>query len=303
MEWFKEALQSKSLVIMPGVFDGFSCHLAERQGFTWALISGAGLSESHLGLPDMGIMSGTENLEWSRRLAHCTNLRLIADADTGYGNALNVYFLVESFEEAGVAGIMIEDQVWPKRCGHLAGKEVISADEMVEKVHAAVDARKNPDFVIKARTDARGPLGLSEAIRRGNLYAEAGADLIFADALLSENEIRTFVSEVQAPVAVNMGFGIQRRATTPLVGTKLLQEIGVAVVEYPRLLTSAAIRGMMNALSVFNESIETGEVVERPDLLVSFEELNELVGISRLQEMEQRYLTPEQLENKYKKGK
>lgn len=295
----QDAFQSRSLVIMPGVFDGFSCRLAERRGFKWALISGAGLSESHLGYPDMGLMTGTENMEWSRRLAHCTDLQLIADADTGYGNALNVYFLVQTFEEAGVAGVMIEDQVWPKRCGHLAGKEVISAEEMVEKVRAAHDARHKPDFIIKARTDARGPMGLSEAIRRGNLYAQAGADLIFADALLGADEIRTFVHEVQAPVAINMGFGIQRRNTTPLIGTRELQEMGVAVVEYPRLLTSAAIRGMMNALDAFQSSVDSGEIVERPDLMIPFEELNELMGLGELQEMEQRYLTKEQLESKY----
>lgn len=287
------------IIIMPGVYDGFSCRLVERSGFEWALISGAGLSESHLGWADMGLMSGTENVEWSRRLARCCNLKLIADADTGYGNALNVHFLVRDFEDAGVAGIMIEDQVWPKRCGHLAGKEVIPAGEMVEKVHAAVDARKNPEFVIKARTDARGPLGLQEAIRRGNLYAEAGADLIFADALLAAEEIQTFVQEVSAPVAINMGFGIQRRSTTPLVSARALEEMGVAVVEYPRLLTSAAIRGMTNAMSAFHDSLQSREPVERPDLLIPFEDLNRLVGLDTLRDMEQRYLTEEALARKY----
>ncbi len=297
----QDAFESKRLVVMPGVFDGFSCRLVETHGFNWALISGAGLSESHLGHPDMGLMDGNENVEWSRRLAHCTRLQLIADGDTGYGNALNVFFLIQRFEQAGVAGVMIEDQVWPKRCGHLAGKEVISAEEMVEKVRAACDARRNPDFIIKARTDARGPLGLKEAIRRGNMYAEAGADLIFGDALLGTDEIRTFAQEVGAPVAINMGFGIQRRKTTPLIGTRELQDMGVAVVEYPRLLTSAAIRGMTNALEAFQNALDTGDVVERPDLMTPFEELNNLMGLADLQDLEQKYLTKDQLASKYGK--
>lgn len=292
-------INAPEILVLPGVFDGFSARLIRRMGFSAALISGAGLSEDRLGWPDVGLMGLAENVEGSRMIATCTDLLLIADADTGYGNAVNVYFTVRALEQAGVAGVMIEDQVWPKRCGHMAGKEVIPADEMVQKVRAACDAREDPHLVIKARTDAAGPLGLDEAIRRANLYAEAGADLLFADALLSAKDIERFCRSVSKPVAVNMGFGIRKRATTPLLSARELQDMGVAVVDVPRLLTAAAVTGMTRALEAFKESLASGRVVERPDLLVSFEELNDLVGFSKVQELEQRYLTEQQLQAKY----
>ena len=167
---------------MPGVFDGFSTRLVSQAGYIAAFITGSGVSESRLGQSDVGIMGLDENVAAARAIAACSDLLLLADADTGYGNALNVYHTVRAFERAGVAGVMLEDQVWPKRCGHMKGKEVISADEMVQKIRAAAEARSDPDFVIKSRTDVLATHGLDEAIRRLNLYAEAGADLLFADA-------------------------------------------------------------------------------------------------------------------------
>lgn len=295
----RNLILAPKILLMPGIFDGFSAHLVERMGYRAALISGAGLSESKLGQPDVGLMGLEENVQASRALAHCTNLLLIADGDTGYGNAINVYFTARAFEDAGVAGVMIEDQVWPKRCGHMAGKEVISAEEMVEKVKAAIEARRDPNFVIKARTDAAGVLGVGEAIRRLNLYAEAGADLLFADALLSAADIEKVARNVSKPLAVNMGFGIRKRTTTPLLSARQLEEMGVAVVEYPRLLTAAAIRGMMNALDVLAQSATSGEVIERPDLMVSFEELNDLMGFGNVRALEERFLTQNQLKAKY----
>ena len=145
---------------------------------------------------------------------------LIADGDTGYGNAVNVFHLVRAFEQADLAGLMLEDQTWPKRCGHMSGKSVISAEEMVEKIHAAKEARRDVDFIIKSRTDAFAPLGIDEVIRRLNLYADAGADLLFADALLSARDIRTVASNVNKPLSVNMGFGIRSRSTTPLLSPR-----------------------------------------------------------------------------------
>jgi 2-methylisocitrate lyase-like PEP mutase family enzyme len=170
---------------------------------------------------------------------------------------------------------------------------------MVQKVRAAVDARRDPDFVIEARTDAAGPVGLDEAIRRSRQYLEAGADLVFADALLSEVDIARFCSSVGGPVAVNMGFGIRRRSTTPLVSAGRLQELGAAAVIYPRLLTSAALSGMRRAIEALIATLDSGQVVDRSDLTVSFEELNSLMGLGVISEMEERYLTPEQLERKY----
>lgn len=286
----KALINAPEIVITPGVYDGFSARLIEKAGFRTATISGAGTSESRLGWADRGIMGLEENLGNARRIADCTNLLLQADADTGYGNALNVYFVVKAFERAGMAAIMIEDQVWPKRCGHMAGKAVIPAEEMVQKIKAAVDARTDPAFVVKARTDAATPLGLDEAIRRLNMYIEAGADCVFADALASREDILKVARSVSKPLSVNMGLGIRARKTTPLIPPKELERMGVAQISYPRLLSAAALRGMMNALEVFkSEVLAENKSIDRPDLSVTFEEINELMGVDVLDELERRY--------------
>ena len=286
----KKLLEAPEILVSPGVYDGYSARLVQQRGFKSGAISGAGLSECHLGWSDKGIMGFEDNLRFCRAIADCAeDLLLHADADTGYGNAVNVYFVVRSFEQAGVAAVMIEDQVWPKRCGHMVGKDVISADEMVQKIKAACDAKRDPDFVIKARTDAAGVLGLDAAIDWLNMYAEAGADLLFADALLSAEDIEKVARSVPKPLTVNMGLGIRSRRTTPLIPPHKLQEMGVAAVSYPRLLSTSAVRGMMNAMDVFQEMLTTGEQVDRPDLLVSFEEVNDLVGYDALAEMEATY--------------
>src|SRR5437899_9231355 len=234
-------IDAPSILVLPGVFDGFSTRLVEKLGYTAAFITGSGVSESRLGQSDVGIMGLDENVAAARAIAACSDLLLLADADTGYGNAINVWHTVRAFERAGVAGLMLEDQVWPKRCGHLKGKEVIPAEEMVQKIRAAAEARTDPDFVIKSRTDVLATHGLAEAIRRLNLYAEAGADLLFADAALSVEDIATLARNVVKPLSVNMGFGIRQRSTTPLLSAKQLQDLGVAVVIYPRLLTACAL--------------------------------------------------------------
>ena len=286
----KALINAPQIVITPGIYDGFSARLIERAGFRTATISGAGTSESRLGWADRGIMGLSENLENARRIADCTDLLLQADADTGYGNALNVYFVVQAFEKAGMAAIMIEDQVWPKRCGHMAGKQVIPAEEMVQKIKAAVDARADSGFVIKARTDAATPLGLDEAIRRLNMYAEAGADCLFADALSSKEDIAKVAKSVSKPLSVNMGLGIRARKTTPLIPPSELQALGVAQISYPRLLSAAALKGMMNALEVFKTDVlGANKAVDRPDLSVTFEEINDLMGVRVLDELERRF--------------
>jgi 2-methylisocitrate lyase-like PEP mutase family enzyme len=292
-------IAAPQILVMPGVFDGFSNRLVEATGFAAGFITGAGLAESRLGQPDVGIMGLEDNLAGVRALASSTKLPLMADGDTGYGNAINAFFTVQAFERTGIGGVMLEDQVWPKRCGHMAGKELISAEEMVQKIRAAVDARRDPDFIIKARTDAAGPYGIDEAIRRANMYAEAGADLLFADAVLSRDDIAKFAKSVHKPVSVNMGFGIRTRSTTPLLSPKDLEGLGVAAVIWPRMLTAAAILGMKRALEAGKESIATGRAVDRPELLVDFEELNALMGFEEIKKMEQRYLTETQLAAKY----
>lgn len=278
------------IVIAPGVYDGFSLRLVEQAGYKTANVTGAGLSESNLGWPDVGIMGYTENVRASGALAAVSTIPLSADGDTGYGSALNVYFTVQGFERAGLACLMIEDQVWPKRCGHMEGKSVISAEEGAEKIRAAAEARRDPNFVIKARTDATAIHGLDEAIRRLNLYAEAGADILFADALLSAEDISTVARNVIRPLSVNMGFGIRQRPTTPLLSARQLEDMGVKSVSYPRMLTAAAMQGMKNALEILGQSIAEGRVIDRPDLLVSFGELNQLMGLEMLQNLQRSFV-------------
>jgi 2-methylisocitrate lyase-like PEP mutase family enzyme len=176
---------------------------------------------------------------------------------------------------------------------------VISAEEGVEKIRAAAAARVDPDFHVIARTDATAPYGVGEAIRRLNLYAEAGADLLFADALLTREDIATVARNVTKPLKVNMGLGIRSRPTTPLMSARELEDLGVKVVSYPRLLTAAALQGMKNALAVVMQSQAEGRVIERPDLLASFQEINDLMGLSTVKEMEERFLSAEQLRAKY----
>ena len=284
---------------MPGIFDGYSARLVQQNGFQAGFLTGGGISEARLGQLDIGLMGLEENLQTCRAMVACCDLPMIADGDTGYGNAVNVHHTVRAFEQAGVGGVMLEDQLWPKRCGHMKGKEVISAEENAEKIRSAAQARRNPDFVIKARTDAYAMHGLSETIRRLNLYAEAGADLLFADAVLHEDDIATLVKELVKPVSVNMGFGIRTRSTTPLISAKRLEDLGVAAVIYPRLLTASAVQGMKNGLLALMDSLGADQVVDRPDLAISFEEINELCGYAESQALEQRFLVNATLQKKY----
>jgi 2-methylisocitrate lyase-like PEP mutase family enzyme len=296
-------IEAPEILVLPGVFDGFSTRLVGKLGYVAAFITGSGVSESRLGQPDVGLMGLEESVAAARAIAACSDLLLLADADTGYGNALNVYHTVRAFERAGVAGLMLEDQVSPKRCGHMKGKEVISAEEMVQKIRAAASARVDPDFVIKSRTDVLATHGVSEAIRRLNLYAEAGADLLFADAAMSADDIGTIARNVTKPLSVNMGFGIRQRSTTPLLSARELQDLGVAAVIYPRMLTACALMGMKRGLELLQQSLDSGKVVDRPDALVSFEELNDIMGMAEIESMEQRFLTADQLETKYGEGR
>jgi 2-methylisocitrate lyase-like PEP mutase family enzyme len=294
-------INAPEILVLPGVFDGFSTRLVGQLGYPAAFITGSGVSESRLGQPDVGLMGLDESVAGARAIAACSELLLLADGDTGYGNALNAYHTVRAFERAGVAGLMLEDQVWPKRCGHMKGKEVIAAEEMVQKIHAAAEARVDPDFVIESRTDTLATHGLAEAIRRLNLYAEAGADLLFADAAMSIEDISTIARSVGKPLCVNMGFGIRQRSTTPLLSARQLQNLGVAVVIYPRLLTACALRGMQQGMALLRQSLDSGEVVDRPDALVSFEELHDIMGMAEVEDLERRFLTPEEVEAKYGK--
>lgn len=292
-------ITAPDILVLPGIFDGFSARLVEHCGYQAAFVTGSGVSEARLGQPDVGLMGLDENVAAVRAMASCTSLVILADGDTGYGNAVNVYHAVRAFERAGASGLMLEDQIWPKRCGHMKGKEVIPAEEMEQKIRAAAEARTDPDFVIKSRTDTLATHGLEEVIRRLTRYAEAGADLLFADALLTAEDIGTVARNVPKPLCVNMGFGIRQRSTTPLLSARQLQELGVAAVIYPRLLTACALQGMKTGLELLAKSVDTGQVVDRPDVLVSFEELNQIMGMGQVQDLERQFLTAAQLEAKY----
>jgi 2-methylisocitrate lyase-like PEP mutase family enzyme len=289
-------LESSELTIAPGVYDGISARVVEDMGFDTAIISGAGVSNSRLGQPDFGILNLSENAAQSGMIADAVDIPVQADADTGYGNAVNVYHTVKTFEKAGVDSIMIEDQKFPKRCGHMEGKDVISMEEMCGKVQAAVEARDetDPDLLIKARTDAAEPHGVDEAIRRLNAYADLGADIVFADALRSKEEIERLCTEVDAHVSVNMGFGIQERPTTPLMSPAELEATGAAMVSYPRLITASAIKGMYNALGTLQDSVDEGEIIERPDQVIDWDHFMDLMDQNHLQALEERFARVEE---------
>ncbi len=285
----RELLAADGILVSPGVYDGYSVRMVEKMGFRTACTTGAGLSNSRLGVPDVGIMGLTDNVDACRMIARSVSIPVMADADTGYGNPATVFHTIQRFEEAGLAGVNIEDQVSPKRCGHMAGKDVIDMREMARKIEAACDARKDDDFVVLARTDAIALEGLDGAIRRARLYAEAGADLIFADAIGGEDQIARLVEAVPVPVSVNMGFGIRSRPTTPLISVPRLAELGVKRVTLPRILPAAALMAMEQALTILKQSIETGEVADRPDLLYGIDDIWALMGQPEVKALEARY--------------
>ncbi|TAK82588.1 MAG: isocitrate lyase/PEP mutase family protein [Betaproteobacteria bacterium] len=296
----RELLASARPLVSPGVYDGYSARLVEQMGFKTAATTGSGLANALLVQPDIGIMGLLENLDACRHLARAVSIPLMADADTGYGNAVTVYHTVQYFEEAGICGINIEDQVWPKRCGHMRGKDVIDVREMCKKIEAAVKAKTDPDFVINARTDAIAVEGIEGAVKRAKEYAAAGADLIYPDAVRNEDDIRRVVEAVpDTPVNINMGFGVRNRPTTPLIPLARLKALGVARVSCPRLLTAAAISGMRKALEQMRWCIETGEVADRPDLLASMEEITALAGYERIDALEEEFSLEEDLERRY----
>lgn len=296
------ALLKQGIVVSPGVYDGYSVRLVEKTGFKAASVTGAGVANSRLSQPDIGILSLLENVEACRVIARGVSIPVMADADTGYGNAVTVHHTVQYFEEAGVVGINIEDQVNPKRCGHMRGKEVIDAREAAKKIEAAAKAKQDPDFIINARTDAIAVEGLDGAIKRAKMYLAAGADMVYPDAIRLEDQIQRFVDEVKAPVSINMGFGIRSRPTTPLIPVRRLAEIGVARVSFSRLLTGAAIAGMKKALEQMMDSVKTGTAHDRPDLVAGMEEITDLMGYELVNALESEFLLEEQLERKYGSG-
>jgi 2-methylisocitrate lyase-like PEP mutase family enzyme len=295
----RDLLSRGDLIVAPGVYDGYSARIVEAAGFETAATSGAAISNSLLGVDDIGVMGLTENVAHCRNIANAISIPVTADADTGYGNPMNVHYTVTQFEQAGVAGINIEDQVHPKRCGHMPGKEVVPVEEMVKKIEAACLARKNDAFVVIARTDALAVEGLESTLKRVRAYVQAGADMIFPDAARTEDEIRQIVDVSQAPVTINMGFGIRSRPTTPLIPLPLLAKIGVRRVSLPRMLPAAAIMGMTRAIECMKEVIRTGIPADRPDLTVNIDDIMKLMDYDEMLALERRLLTTSTLETKY----
>ncbi len=299
----RNLLARKKLLVSPNVYDGYSALLVCKMGFEAAATTGAGLSNSQFGLPDIGLMSMMENVELCRRLARMMNIPLMADADTGYGNAVSVFYTTRYFEEAGVVGINLEDQVSPKRCGHMQGKQLIPAREMAKKIEAAVKARSDPDFVINARTDAIAVEGFDKAMARLAEYVAAGADMVFPETVRNEEQIRRVVEAVGVPVSINMGFGIMGRATTPLIPYRRLEAIGVARVTVPRLVTGAAIAGMTRGLQALQDSIDEDVVTERPDLVANMDQITSLIGYEDVARLEEQFMLEEDRKERYGEGR
>jgi 2-methylisocitrate lyase-like PEP mutase family enzyme len=264
-------LATGELIVAPGVFDGISAHLVRQAGFKAAYLTGAGAAASGFGLPDIGLVTGSEMAERAGMIAEAVgDLPLIADADTGYGAAINVVRTVRAYERAGVAAIQLEDQTFPKRCGHLPDKEVISQAEFCAKLGAAVDART--DALIVARTDARAVLGLDAAIDRANAYAQAGADVIFVEAPRTAAEVERIAKEIDAPLLINLVLD----GLTPDGGPEYLQDLGYAIAIHPVDLFAAAAHAMIAALAELGGT-SPGQVGRSPKALF------ELVGLTEWQ--------------------
>jgi methylisocitrate lyase len=276
-------LGAREILIAPGAHNAFTARIIEQAGFDAVYLTGSGASMDLLGMPDLGFLTMTEMVSHARNIVQAIRLPVIADADTGYGNALNVMRTIREYEKAGVAGVHIEDQVAPKRCGHFAGKEVISREEMVGKIEAALDARNDPDFLIIARTDARAVLGLAEAVERGRAYRKAGADMIFVDAPESEEELRVIVRSVPGPLMANMSEG----GKTPLLSARELQELGYRLVIYPRSAAGAAAKAVQDLMAILKRDGTTKNFLDR---IVTFEERNRITGLAQYQELEKKYL-------------
>jgi 2,3-dimethylmalate lyase len=276
-------LDSGQMIVAPGAFDPLSARLVEEAGFPAVYMTGFGTSAALLGRPDVGLLTMTEMVGNAGRIAACVDVPVIADADTGYGNPLNVIRTVGAYEAAGVAGIHIEDQVAPKKCGHMEGKLVIPAEEMAEKVRAAVQARSQPEFVIIARTDARAVGGPDRALQRGRMYRAAGADALFIEALTSEAEAE---EAVRAFPGVPLLFNWAEGGKTPPIGLDRLKEIGYRIVIFP-IGTLLAATGAMRR--ILQEIARAGTPAAMLHELPTFAEFVDFIGLPEVREAEQRY--------------
>lgn len=279
----KTMLNSGKIVVAPGTHDALTANVIASLGFDAIYMTGYGQSASHLGRPDVGLMTMTEMVTRAANIVEVAgNIPVIADADTGFGNAINVARTMREYEKAGVAAIQLEDQVMPKKCGHMTGRAVVPQSEMVGKIKAALDARVDNDLVLIARTDARTTHGIEAAIERGIAYAEAGADLIFIESPESVEEMKMITSSINKPVLANMVEG----GRTPMLPNNELEEIGYNIVIYPTASTYIVTKAVKDLYTVLKE---TGSTKDKIADMITFSEFNSLIGLDKIREMEAKY--------------
>ena len=283
MKSVRKLLQDKSKpLVMPGVYDAIGAKIVEKVGFEAMFQTGYGTSATLFGMPDYGFIGSTETVDNARRICHAVSTPVIVDADTGYGNALSVWKLVQELEEVGASGIFLEDQRWPKRCGHMQGKEVIQKDEYAEKLQAALDARSNKDFIIVARTDARAIEGLDKAIERGLYYKKIGADAIFIEAPKTIQEMKIIGKSINAPLVANMIEG----GATPVISKSKLHKMGFKIVLYP---LSVLFSNTYSTLKLLQELKKSGTTRKLSKQIVNFNQFNDVVELSKYRKLEQKY--------------
>ena len=278
----RDALKEKGVLVMPGVYDCLSAKIASRAGFEVIFITGYSVSATYLGEPDFGLLTQTELLSASQRICSVTPLPVIVDADTGYGNAVNVIRTVRELIRGGAAGMFLEDQIWPKRCGHMKGKQVVPLEEYLSKLRAAVYARGKDDFYIVARTDARQALGLEEAIRRGKAFKEAGADAVFIEAPNTKEEMREIGRNVPGPLVANM----IERGVTPLMGPEELKKLGFQLIVWPLGPLYASARALQDVYSTLRSAGTTHAIMDR---LIPFEEFHDIIGLKEKYALDEKY--------------
>ncbi len=278
----KQLVEARNGLIVPGAFNALSARVIADLGFQAIYVTGAGVTNMWFGMPDQGFMGLHEIADHTARIRDAVDVPLIVDADTGFGNALNVVHTVRTLERAGADCIQLEDQVAPKRCGHFSGKEVISTEEAVSKIKAAVDARRAPDFLIMARTDAAATHGFEAAVERAQKFAEAGADILFVEAVTQAEEVRTLPQRLAKPQLMNMVIG----GKTPLFNADQLGDLGYGIVLYANAALQGAVMGMQNALTTLRDA---KEVREDSDLVTPFAERQRLVGKPAWDALEKRY--------------
>lgn len=269
-------------LVIPGVYDAIGAKIAQRVGFEAMFQTGYGTSATLFGMPDYGFVGATETTENARRICRAVSVPVIVDSDTGYGNALSVWKLVNELQSAGAAGIFLEDQRWPKRCGHMAGKEVIEKEEYAEKLQAAVDAKKNKDFIIVARTDARATKGIEDAIERAKYYKKIGADAVFVEAPKSIDEMKKIGKEIKAPLVANMIEG----GATPILSAKQLHKMGFKIILYP---LSVLYANTYASLAILRELKKSGTTAKLAKNVVRFDEFNDIVELTKFRNLENRY--------------